>query len=309
MPLPDWFHEVARRVSNRGRWGADDEIGTINLITPEATRRGAACVKRGESFSLALPLHHDGVQTGRIPNRVNPIHTMIGINTPFTGDRDKVCLSDDMIVMGLQAATHWDGLAHASYENRIYNAFPAATVTAESGATKCGVHKLKPIVTRGILLDVARTKGVRRLDAGYPITPADLEAALAMAKLAVEPGDVLLVRTGQMEHLETGDKDAYRLPSPGLTVGTAPWFRERDVAAVATDTMPFEVYPCEHADVLFPVHLLHLVEMGMTQGQNWYLDALAADCAADGVYEFLLSATPEPVVGGVGSPVNPVATK
>ncbi|MBM4245483.1 MAG: cyclase family protein [Deltaproteobacteria bacterium] len=309
MPLPDWFHEVARRISNRGRWGADDEIGTINLITPEATRRGAACVKRGVSFSLALPLHHDGVQTGRIPNRVNPIHTMIGINTPFTGDRDKVCLSDDMVVMGLQAATHWDGLAHASYENRIYNGFPAATVTAEAGATKCGVHKLKPIVTRGILLDVARVKGVRRLDAGYPISPADLDAALAMAKLSVEPGDVLLVRTGQMEHLQTGDKDAYRLPSPGLTVGTAPWFRERDVAAVATDTMPFEVYPCEHADVLFPVHLLHLVEMGMTQGQNWHLDGLAEDCAADGVYEFLLSATPEPVVGGVGSPVNPVATK
>ena len=88
MPLPEWFHEVARRVSNRGRWGADDEIGTINLITPDATRRGAACVKRGVSFSLALPLHHDGVQTGRIPNRVNPIHTMIGINTAFTGDRD-----------------------------------------------------------------------------------------------------------------------------------------------------------------------------------------------------------------------------
>jgi kynurenine formamidase len=309
MPLPEWFHEVARRISNRGRWGADDEIGTINLITPEATRRGAACVKRGVSFSLALPLHHDGVQTGRIPNRVNPIHTMIGINTPFTGDRDKVCLSDDMVVMGLQAATHWDGLAHASYENRLYNGFPAATVTAEAGATKCGIHKLKPIVTRGILLDVARAKGVKRLDAGYPITPADLDAALAQAGLSVEPGDVLLVRTGQMEHLQTGDKDAYRLPSPGLTVGTAPWFRERDVAAVATDTMPFEVYPCEDEAVLFPVHLLHLVEMGMTQGQNWYLDGLAEDCAKDGVYEFLLSATPEPVVGGVGSPVNPVATK
>jgi kynurenine formamidase len=309
MPLPDWFHEVARRVSNRGRWGADDEIGTINLITPEATRRGAACVKRGVSFSLALPLHHDGVQTGRIPNRVNPIHTMIGINTPFTGDRDKVCLSDDMIVMGLQAATHWDGLAHASYENRLYNGFPAATVTAEVGATKCGIHKVKAIVTRGILLDVARAKGVKRLDAGYPITTADLDAALALAKLTVEAGDVLLVRTGQMEHLQAGDKDAYRLPSPGLTVGTAPWFRERDVAAVATDTMPFEVYPCEDEGVLFPVHLLHLVEMGMTQGQNWFLDGLAEDCAADGVYEFLLSATPEPVVGGVGSPVNPVATK
>ncbi|MEW6272519.1 MAG: cyclase family protein [Thermodesulfobacteriota bacterium] len=309
MGLPQWFHDVAKRVSNRGRWGADDEIGTLNLITPDATRRGAACVRRGASFSLALPLHHDGVQTGRIPKRINPVHTMVGVNTPFTGDRDHVCLSDDMVVMGLQASTHWDGLAHASYENRIYNGFPAATVTAEVGATRCGIEKLKPIVTRGILLDVARAKGVNRLDPGYPIRPADLDAAVALARVEVLGGDVLLVRTGQMEHLERGDKEAYRLPAPGLTVSTVEWFHARDVAAVATDTMPFEVWPGEDESVLLPVHLLHLVEMGMTQGQNWYLDELARDCAADGVYEFLLSATPEPFVGAVGSPVNPVATK
>jgi kynurenine formamidase len=309
MGLPQWFHDLAKRVSNRGRWGDDDEVGTVNLITPEATLRGAACVKKGRSFSLALPLHHDGVQTGRIPKRINPVHTMVGVNTPFTGDRDKVCLSDDMVVMGLQASTHWDGLAHASYANRLYNDFPAATVTAEAGATRCGIEKLRPIVTRGILLDVARAKGVKRLDAGYPITAADLDAALALTRLEVLPGDVLLVRTGQMEHLANDDKEAYRLPSPGLTVATVPWFHARDVAAVATDTMPFEVWPGEDEAVLLPVHLLHLVEMGMTQGQNWYLDELARDCAADGVYEFLLSATPEPFVGAVGSPVNPVATK
>lgn len=309
MGLPEWFHDIARRVSNRGRWGAEDEIGTINLITPEAILRGARCVKQGKSFSLALPLHHDGVQTGRIPKRINPLHTMVGINTPFTGDPSHVCLSDDMVVMGLQASTHWDGLAHASYEGRLYNGFPAATVNAEVGATRCGIEKLRPIVSRGLLLDVARAKDVRRLPAGYAITPQDLDAAVRLAKVEVLPGDIVLVRTGQMEHLESGDKEAYRLPAPGLTVATAPWFREHDVAAVATDTMPFEVWPGEDEAVLLPVHLLHLVEMGMTQGQNWYLDALAADCAADGVYEFLLCAAPEPFVGAVGSPVNPIAVK
>jgi len=309
MGLPQWFHDLARKVSNRGRWGTDDEIGTINLIGPEAILRGARCVKQGKAFSLALPLHHDGVQTGRIPKRVNPLHSMVGINTPFTGDRDKVCLSDDMVTMGLQASTHWDGLAHASYEGRLYNGFPAASVTAEVGATRCGIEKLKPIVTRGILLDVAHAKGVRRLPPAHPISGEDLDAAVRLAKVEVEPGDVLLVRTGQMEHLETGDKEAYRLPAPGLTAGTAPWFRERDVAAVATDTMPFEVWPGEDEAVLLPVHLLHLVEMGMTQGQNWYLDGLAQDCVADGVYEFLLCAAPEPFVGAVGSPVNPIAVK
>ncbi|HZR79837.1 MAG TPA: cyclase family protein [Candidatus Binatia bacterium] len=309
MALPDWFHELAKRVSNRGRWGADDEIGTLNLITPEATRRGAACVRKGTSFSLALPLCLDGPQTGRIPNRINPLHTMVAINTPFTGDPAHCCLSDDVVVMGLQAATHWDGLAHASYEGRLYNGFPAASVTAEAGATRCGIEKVRPIVTRGILLDVARAKGVGRLDAGYPISPADLDDALRTTGLRVLPGDVLLVRTGQMEHLRAGDRESYRIPSPGLGVATVEWFHDRDVAAVATDTMPFEVWPGEHADALLPVHLLDLVEMGMTQGQNWVLDELAADCAGDGVYEFLLSATPEPFVGAVGSPVTPVATK
>lgn len=309
MPMPEWFLEIARRVSNRGRWGAEDEIGTLNLVTPEATLRGVRCVRRGRSFSLALPLHHDGPQTGRIVGRINPLHTMVGINTPFTGDPSKTCLSDDIVTMGMQAATHWDGLAHASYEGRLWNGHPAASVTAEAGATRCSIHKLPPLVTRGILLDIARARGVTRLDPGYPIQDGDLDDTLARTGLSVEPGDVVLVRTGQMTLLDAGDKEAYRLPSPGLTVSTAQWFRARDVAAVATDTMPFEVWPGERQDALLPVHLLHLVEMGMTQGQNWHLEELAEDCAADGVYEFLLHASPEPFVGAVGSPVNPVATK
>jgi len=309
MPLPEWFHELAREVSNRGRWGDDDELGTMNLITPEATLRGVECAKTGRSFSLALPLHHDGPQTGRIPNRINPIHTMIGINTPFMGDPQKTCLSDDIVVMGTQSATHWDGLAHASYEGRLYNGFPATTVIAEAGATKCGIEKVKSIVTRGVLLDVALVKGVRRLDAGYAITAEDLDTAAAKAGLSVESGDIVLVRTGQQEHLFAGDKDAYRLPAPGLSSKTVKWFRSRDVAAVATDTFSFEVWPGEDEEVLLPVHLLHLVEMGMMQGQHWFLDDLAEDCAKDGVYEFLLHASPEPIAGGTGSPVNPVATK
>lgn len=309
MSLPEWFHELAIEVSNKGRWGADDEIGTMNLITPEVTLRGVGCAKTGRSFSLALPLHHDGPQTGRIPNRINPMHTMIGINTPFMGDPAKTCLSDDVIVMGTQCATHWDGLAHASYAGSIYNGYPAATVIAEAGATKCGIEKVKSIVTRGILLDVAATKGVNRLEAGYAIVPEDLDAAVAKAGVSVEPGDILLVRTGQQEHLRAGDKDAYRLPAPGLSYKSVRWFRQHDVAAVATDTFSFEVWPGEDEAVLLPVHLLHLVEMGMMQGQHWFLDDLAADCAKDGVYEFLLHASPEPIAGGTGSPVNPIATK
>ena len=125
-----------------------------------------------------------------------------------------------------------------------------------------------------------------------------------------EPGDVVLVRTGQMTHLKARDRQTYTFgDQPGLTTGTIRWMRRHDVAAVATDTMAMEVYPCEDPAVLFPVHMIQLRDMGLLQGQNFDLEALAAHCAADGVYEMLLVANPEPVTGGTGAPVNPVAVK
>ncbi len=121
----------------------------------------------------------------------------------------------------------------------------------------------------------------------------------------------MLVRTGQMVHLapERRDLVAYTWPSPGLTIETAEWFHAHDVAAVATDTLVFEVFPSQHEEAYLPVHLLHLVEMGLTQGQNWVLDPLAGACAADGRYTFLLDATPLPLTQGLGTPLNPVALK
>ncbi|HWC38897.1 MAG TPA: cyclase family protein [Acidimicrobiales bacterium] len=309
MPYPEWFHRLAKKVNNWGRWGEDDEIGTINLITPEVRRRAAACVKTGRTFSLALPLSEaEGIQTGFVLGRLNPTRAMVQINTPVTGDPSQFCSSDDLVVMGLQCATHWDGLGHVSYQGRLYNGNDPSTVTA-SGATRCGIDKVRTLVSRGVLLDVARALGTNRLDGGYAITAADLDAAEARAGVEVGAGDVVLVRTGQMELLALGDKAGYGAPAPGLSTMTVEWFHDRDVAAVATDTYIFEVWPGEDDAAILPVHVLHVVEMGMTQGQNWVLDHLAEDCAADGVYEFLLEASPQPFTNAVGSPVNPVAVK
>ena len=305
--MPSEFEELARKVNNWGRWG-DDEIGTLNLITEQVVSRAAACVKRGRTFSLAIPLSLDGPQLGFIPGRVNPLRTMIAINAPLTGDTDGFCSSDDVVVMALQAATHWDSLAHVSYAGRLYNGFPAASIT-ERGAAHCGIDKVSTIVSRGILLDTARTLGVERLEPGYALTADDLDAAEERARVNVLPGDVVLVRTGQMTRLKQGDKMGYAYPNPGPSLQTVEWFRSHDVAAVATDSLTFEVFPSERPDLPLPVHLLHLVEMGMTQGQNFDLEDLAADCADDGVYEFLLDASPQPFVGGLGTPVNPVAVK
>ena len=306
------FAEVAARVRNWGRWGPDDEIGTLNFVDDEARRRAAAAVVSGKAFALGLPLSEaEGIQAGFIKGRVNPSRTMIQVNEALSPDPDWIRTSEDVFTMATQSATHWDALAHASYRGVIYNGYPASSVT-DSGAARCGIHRLTTVVSRGVLLDVARAKRLEVLEPGYPIMPEDLDEACALAGVDVAAGDIVLVRTGQMIHLAPGRRDlvAYTFPSsPGLTIETAEWFFTRDVAAVATDTLPFEVYPSQYDDAYLPVHLLHLVEMGLTQGQNWVLDALAEDCAADGRYTFLLDATPLPLTDGLGSPLNPVALK
>jgi kynurenine formamidase len=286
----------------------------LNLLDDEVRRKAAACIRSGRAFSLSLELsERGGIQSGFIPGRINPLRTMTHLNTPLSDDPDWICSSEDVVVMGTQAATHWDGLAHVSYGGYLYNGHPASEVTA-AGAARCGIHLVRTLVGRGVLLDVARAKGLEVLEPGYAIQPTDLDASCEMAKVAVEPGDIVLIRTGQMKHLGIGGRGSrdlikYTWPSPGLTIETAPWFHSHDVAAVATDTLPLEVYPGEEEGTFLPVHLLHIVEMGMTQGQNWVLDQLADDCASDGVYTFFLDASPLPFVDGTGSPLNPVAIK
>jgi kynurenine formamidase len=311
MPMPEPFTELAARVNNWGRWGGLDERGTLNLLTPDRVVHAASLVRAGRRIPLALPLDEDGPQIGLIPGRDNPARTMFAVNVPGFGEEHPVRMSDDRVTMGLQAATHWDALAHVSYEGRLYNGFPASDVT-EAGAAHCGIEKTGPILGRGVLLDVPRALGLERLgDAhrGRALTPEDLDAAVELGRLTISPGDIVLIRTGAMRLLQSGDKIGYYFPTSGPSMLTVPWFHERDIAAVATDSAAFEVYPPEREDAQLPVHLLHLVEMGMLQGQNWDLETLAEDCAEDGVYEFFLSATPEPFTRGVGAPVVPVAVK
>ena len=324
--IPSSFAELAARVSNWGRWGPDDQVGTLNLIDEAARLRGVGSVRDGTAFALGLPLSAaEGIQMGFVPGRVNPTRTMVAVNEPLSPDPEWIASSEDTVNLAMQCATHWDGLAHVSYGagpegGKLYNGFPASEIT-EDGAAKLGIHLIRTLVSRGVLLDIPRSKGLEILEPGYPITPEDLDSACTMGDLSVEPGDVVLVRTGQVAHLALPGRPglagadpvrnlvAYTWPTPGLTMATAEWFHGHDVAAVATDTLVLEVYPCEQEELYLPVHLLHLVEMGMTQGQNWFLDELADACAADGRYTFLLDATPLPFTNALGSPVNPVAVR
>ena len=308
MALPDHLKQLAARVSNTGRWGPDDQRGTLNLVDAAAVLRGVAAAAKGKVSPPPSPLAEEGRRSGMVPGRETPVRRMRSVNPPYTGAPADFCTSDDAVTMGVQAATHWDALAHVSYEGRMYNGVDAGAVT-ERGADKLGIDAVGPLVSRGVVADVARVHGVDHFDDGHAITGDDLDAAVAQAGVTVEPGDVLLVRTGQMHFLRQGDRSRYAHPTPGLSTRTVEWLHDHDVAAVATDTLAFEVFPGEDPAVLLPVHLLHLVDMGLLQGQLWHLDDLAADCAADGRYEVLLCATPLPLTRAVGGPVAPTAVK
>lgn len=307
-PLPDHLRDLAARVSNRGRWGDEDQRGTLNLIDEAAVRRGAAAVRLGRAYSLAIAFDADGPQTGAIPGRDNPSHEMVAVNVAYTGDAEGFCTSDDRVDMGTQAATHWDALSHVGYGGLLYNGVSDTVVTTR-GAARLGIEHYGAVASRGVLLDVARLHGVDHFDDGYPITGEDLEAAASGAGIGVEPGDIVLVRTGHMYFLRIGQRDRYREVSPGLSTRSIEWFHDLDVAAVATDTFVFECFPGEDPDALLPVHMIHLRDMGLAQGQLWHLDDLAADCAADGHVDFLLTATPIPLSASTGGILAPTAIK
>lgn len=309
MPLTPELEALAAKVRNWGRWGDTDERGSANLIDAEAVRRGAAAVRTGQTISLVMPLGPGSPQEGGAPGRFNPVHRMLTVNTPYTGDANDACFNDDVVDMPLSAATHIDSLAHVTYGGQMYNGFSADVVTEADGATRCAADKIGPIVTRGVLLDVARAKGVDRLEPGYAITADDLDSALVAGGIELLPGDAALVRTGHMRLYHEGDVWAYNHDCPGLSASTVEWVWRHDIGVIVDDTYVFEVWPPEDWSVMMVVHMLHLRDMGQLQGQNFDLEALAAACADDGVYDFLFTATPEPVTGACSAPVAAVAVR
>ena len=312
--MADIIRETGERCRNWGRWGTDDERGTLNYITPEAIVEAARLVKRGAVFSLAIPFNARGPQINQ-PRRFNPIHRMM-ITGPdcttgaitFPGG---VGFSDDMVIMPLQCATQWDALSHCFEDGRMYNGYDANEVSSR-GAKRNGIDKIaNGVVARGVLLDIPRLKGVKWLEPGCAITAGDLDAALAAHRVTVRSGDALLVRTGHMTLCkDRGGWGTYAGgDAPGLSFHTADWIHQRQIAAVATDTWGMEVRPNEIAGSFQPLHQVCIPNMGLTIGEIFFLDDLADDCARDGVYEFFFVAPPLPITGAVGSPINPLAIK
>lgn len=301
------FRDIGRQVSNWGRWGRDDERGTVNLITAECVVAASQLVRQGKIFDLGIPFDANGPQPGG--GRINPVRLMseTGAGQEFPG---AFHYADDYVFMPLQSASQWDGLAHVFYDDQLYNGFPTSDV-GPHGAKHCSIDKLaKGIVGRGVLLDIARLRGLDWLEAGDVITPADLEAAAARQGVEIRSGDILLFRTGwRRKFTSDGDATSFMAGEPGLGLACCAWLHEKEVAVVASDNWAIEVLPGEVDTELLPVHMVLIRDMGMTLGEILDFEELAADCESDGVWEFLLTAPPIKFTAAVGSPINPLAIK
>lgn len=304
---------AAKEFSNWGRWGTDDVRGTMNLLTPERRVRAAGLVRTGRSISLAQSFDGDGPQTGW-RRRTNPVHTMLdtgldaaagvqGFPHGFGG-------ADDVIAMPLQCSTQWDGLGHIFDHGVAWNGRPSGEVVTSLGDQVTGIETVADVVAgRGVLLDVGRALGTRgELPDGFAITGEHLDATAAQQGVQVEPGDLLLVRTGQLARVRRQGWGSYAGgPAPGLSFTSIGWLHASDIAAVATDTWGFEVRPNEFDGAFQPVHQVVIPHLGLFLGEMWDLDELADACVLQARWEFFLTAAPLPVTGAVGSPVNPVA--
>ena len=293
---PQQFEQWKKDLNNWGRWGKDDEVGTMNLITPAKRKQAAALVKEG--FSVSLASDADTVQA---------------IDNPQPYEHQMLALGSDRIGVAFHgiAHTHLDSLAHINYEGVFYNGYKPnpEQVRSANGHAKNSIHNLKNgIFTRGILIDIPRMKGVQFLEPGTPIYVEDLEAWLKKAGLKIQPGDAVFVRAGvwarrnqsgpYLRGRSPGGKDA------GLDPSVIPWLKKQDIAILASDH-PQYVSP---SDLPGAVHDFALVSLGIHLMDNCDLEALSEAAAARKRWEFLLTAAPLPIKGGTGSPLNPIAT-
>lgn len=285
-----------------GVWGENDEIGALNLVSAAHVMAAAGLVKQGKVISLAQPLSK---KTPVPSHRAGLSHFMDRDGGDYAAGARRVHgfqFAEDTVVMPLHIGTHIDALCHAWSDDLLYNGHPSTEITSTHGAKKCGVEKLPPIVTRGVLLDLAKAHGAP-LPAGYSIGAEEMSATAERAGITVQTGDAVLFRTGWLEG-QTGKRqgEVNFNEEPGINEEAALWLAEAGVAMVGADNFAIEVMPFPDGTI-FPVHQRLIRDFGIS-----LLEGLALkDFAALSVVEFLFVAAPLPIVGGTGSPVTPLA--
>ncbi len=298
--MSDWTPPTQARIegyfkelNNWGRWGDNDQVGTVNLITAAKRAQAQALARTGRTVSLARDI---GPQPA----------LMYHVTFPSNRERaDAVLDRFDLVYHGF-TVTHIDALCHVAFDGQLYNGRSFAESLSWTGATWCPIDALfDGITTRGVLLDAAAGRKEGYVTVGKPVTPRELDAAAARAGVKVEPGDVVVVRSGQ-EAFQRANRDwVPRVsPHPGLHISCLEWFREKDIAAIAWDMM--DERPTGYAGYGMGTHLAIPV-LGLALIDNTYPERLVVACAEEGRYEFLFTATPLRLVGATGAPAHPLA--
>ncbi|MDX6287046.1 MAG: hypothetical protein QOG53_2531 [Frankiales bacterium] len=286
--------------NNWGRWGPLDELGALNHVGPEQVLRAVQLVEHGQVVRLGQNL---GPETA-VPHHRKKVERLMmrdgGDYAAGAGRPGGFQFAEEVLGFAAHTGTHMDALAHAWYDDQLYNGFPSSSIRSTTGARHCGAENLRPTVTRGVLLDVASVR-TSPLGSGDVVTLKDLETAAANAGVQPETGDVVLIRTGWFGR-HAGDAEAYLDGEPGIDEEGAAWFAQAGVAGVGADNYAIEVLPFQSDDV-FPVHKLLLRDYGVPLIEGVVLDELAEA----GATAFLFVAAPLPVTGGTAGPVCPVA--
>ncbi|WP_369256669.1 cyclase family protein [Geodermatophilus amargosae] len=288
--------EALARCSNAGRWGADDQLGTLNLITPDKRRRAARLVREGVCVSLG-----GDIDTVQRPLNPHPARHLMHL------ERDLPDTLHDSIALDVHGVgTHLDAVGHVYVDGIGYNGRRQDEVVTNDGLLANGICAMREgIFTRGVLLDVAAAAEVHWLEADRTVTAADLRSAETLAGVDVEPGDAVFVHTGLERRAAPGDP-ADLVARAGLGLDAVYWLRDRDIAVYSGDCV--ERLPISGPVLPLPLHQIGIAAMGLALLDWPRLTGLLAACAHYGRAEFLLTVAPLRIPGGTGSPVNPVAT-
>jgi kynurenine formamidase len=289
-----WF-EV---LSNWGRWGTDDRLGALNLITDEKRLRAASLVRQGMSISLSR----------------DAIKERVGVSAPFnhvmveSGETSGADSAGDVFSVQYHGytQTHLDALCHIFHGEHMFNGVSKATVTRQGAAQMSVLNMKQGIFTRGILMDIPRALNKTYLNAADAIYPEHLDLWLKKTGAHVENGDALIVRTGRWAREETEGRWDIESGSAGLHACCLPWLKRHDIALLASD-LASDLMPSQIEGVRMPIHLIAVAAMGVPIIDNCDLERLGMYASEQRRWDFLFVASPLAVPGGTGSPINPLA--
>ena len=283
-------------ISNWGRWGDDDQLGALNLMTPESILAAVRLVRRGTLYNLAVPLEKDGPQ---YPSFHKTWHVTHYTTDPRPGASN---MADDVVTMETHSGTHIDGIAHFWRDGLLWNGRSADHVTSY-GLNWAGIHHMPGLVARGVMLDIPRLKGVPHLGLGEIVTPETMDACARAQGVEIRPGDVLLIRTGWYTVFQT-NRELWNQGEPGPDVSCTGWLKAKDIIAIGADNAGVEGYENKNRTPLTPrLHTTALRDLGVYLIEHVNLEELARDR----VHEFLFVAAPIRLTRATGAPFAPLA--